>query len=448
MKLWGYQAEVGRAIVESVLSRDGRVITVEIARQGGKNEISAHIELLLLVLFSPYGGNIIKASPSFDPQGLISVRRLEERLGEYGFSGFYRRGRNFIGLGDARVYFLSADRDSKVMGMTADILLEVDEAQDVIKEKFWREFRPMGASRNATCVLYGTPWDGDSLLEEVKEMNIKLERKDGIRRHFSYSWEEVSKFNPAYRRYVEAERERLGEEHPLFKTQYCLEPVRSGKLFSERALLLMEGDFGRLSSPLGGVYIGGLDVAGEGYSRTVLTIGELDFSDASPVYREPSIRVVEHVSWEGVPVSELVPELCEVIKLWGLKRVCVDSTGIGEGVYSMLRRALGRVIKPFKFTQRSKSELGFKLLSAVNSGRLKVYRDESSYDLRNFWEEVRRARSVYKPGRVMDFGVFDGRDDYVMSLALLVEASEFKERVAEGRGRDGLGALGVQGRGM
>ena len=49
MKLWGYQVEVGRAIVESVLSRDGRVITVEIARQGGKNEISAHIELLLLV---------------------------------------------------------------------------------------------------------------------------------------------------------------------------------------------------------------------------------------------------------------------------------------------------------------------------------------------------------------------------------------------------------------
>jgi hypothetical protein len=42
-----------------------------------------------------------------------------------------------------------------VVGHTADILLEVDESQDVGKEKFSKEFKPMGATTNTTTVLYG-----------------------------------------------------------------------------------------------------------------------------------------------------------------------------------------------------------------------------------------------------------------------------------------------------
>ena len=43
-----YQREVARAVVESVRRRRGLTFSVEIARQGGKNEVSARIELLLL----------------------------------------------------------------------------------------------------------------------------------------------------------------------------------------------------------------------------------------------------------------------------------------------------------------------------------------------------------------------------------------------------------------
>jgi hypothetical protein len=56
-----------------------------------------------------------------------------------------------------------------------------------------------------TTVLYCTAWDSTTLLEETKQTNLELERKDGIRRHFQYDWQEVAKYNPAYQNYVEKE---------------------------------------------------------------------------------------------------------------------------------------------------------------------------------------------------------------------------------------------------
>ena len=54
---------------------------------------------------------------------------------------------------------LSADKNANVVGNTAHLLLEIDEAQDVDKEKYTKDFKPMGATTNCTTVLYGTSWD-------------------------------------------------------------------------------------------------------------------------------------------------------------------------------------------------------------------------------------------------------------------------------------------------
>ncbi len=45
-----YQREVAAAILDSVLGKKGLTFSVEIARQGGKNELSAQLELLLLTV--------------------------------------------------------------------------------------------------------------------------------------------------------------------------------------------------------------------------------------------------------------------------------------------------------------------------------------------------------------------------------------------------------------
>jgi hypothetical protein len=163
----------------------------------------------------------------------------------------------------------------------------------------------MGATTNCTVVHYGTTWDDSTLLEEVKQTNLELEKKDGIQRHFRYDYQEVGKYNPEYLIYVEMERQRLGENHPLFLTQYRLLLVHGGGGFlnsTQKAQL--QGDHSRLPHPEGGkIYVAGIDLAGEAETEedvylkclhpkqdsTVITIAELEFPSCYPGGSTPHI---------------------------------------------------------------------------------------------------------------------------------------------------------------
>ena len=444
-----YQSKIGRAVMESVAGKKGLTFTVEIARQGGKNELSAQLATLLLTMFMPVGGNMIKAAPTYLPQALISMNRLKERLNDANYGGRWRmESGNAVALGKARQIFLSAEPHANVVGNTAHILLEMDEAQGIEPDKYHKEFRPMGASTNVTTVLYGTPWDGHSLLEEVAQANMELERNDGINRHFSVPWDEVALHSEPYRRYVEAERERMGENHPLFRTQYLLLPVAGrGGLFSASDASQLQGSHSRLRGPVrDAVYVAGLDVGGgfdelsgseRGPDSTVLTIGELDFSAADTLQRDPAIRVVEHYEWKGVPHHALYPRLVDLLKnVWRCRRVAVDATGMGEGVASVLSKALGAsAVTSLRYSAQSKSRLGYDMLAAVNSGRLKMYARDGSEEWAEFWRQAASARVQYRMDKSMNFYVEEtqGHDDYLNSLALLVEAGKYLPRVARGR---------------
>jgi hypothetical protein len=449
-KLRPYQREAASAILDSVFGRKGLTFSIEMARQGGKNELSAQLELLLLTCYMAQPQNLVKCSPTFKPQTVISMMRLRDRLNDAGFSGIWTSELGYIiRLGNARAIFLSADESANVVGNTAHILLEIDEAQDVSQEKYSKEFKPMGATTNVTTVHYGTTWDDSTLLEEVKQSNLELERQDGIRRHFRYDWEEIADYNPDYRAYVEAERERLGENHPLFLTQYRLLPLQGGGGFlSRQQLAQLSGEHGRKRhAERGKIYVAGIDLAGEAEGdsftdakpqrdSTVVTIGELDFSVCDDILKQPRIKVVEHYRWTGQKHAELYPRLVDILKsVWKCRRIVVDATGLGQPVSSFLRKALGSRVSAFTFTAKTKSELGFKLLAVINSGRLKVYAREASDESREFWKEMERAKCHYRPSQTINFYVSasEGHDDFLMSLALLVEAAErYEVRGARG----------------
>ncbi len=195
--------------------------------------------------------------------------------------------------------------------------------------------------------------------------------------------------------------------------------------------------------------VAGIDLAGEAedaegaYLRalkprqdsTVVTIGELDFL-FSDIQKQPRVKVVEHYWWTGKKHTELYSQLFDILKnVWHCRKVVVDATGVGQPVSSFLRQSLGSPVVPFTFTQQSKSELGFNLLAAINSGRLKVYAGDGSAEEQEFWLEVERAKSQYRPSQTMNFYVdpAQGHDDFLMSLALLVEAAnQYEPRGARG----------------
>jgi hypothetical protein len=447
MILRPYQQEVAKAIFDSIVNSKGLTFSVEIARQGGKNELSAHIEVLLLTMCIAKGGTSIKCSPTFKPQTLISMNRLKDRLDEFGYDGIWQAEYGYIlRLGAARQVFLSADESSNVVGHTADLLLEVDESQDINQDKYSKEFRPMASSTNSTTVHYGTTWDDGTLLEQTKQLNLDLEAEDGVKRHFRFPWEDVAACNPGYAAFVESERQRLGEDHPLFRTQYRLLPLpASGRLFSRVQLALLTGSHARQRSRAEGtIYVAGIDYAGQDEQldglvltrpqrdATVITIGAVSFEGGL----EPLVKIVEHYAWIGTPHHVLHPQIVELVRTrWNCSRVLCDATGIGEPLAAFLQKSCGARVTPFKFTQQSKSQLGFDLIAFVNSGRVQCYAGDGSREFAEFMLEMEKARSNYRPNQSINFYVdpLEGHDDYLMSLALCVKAAEnSRPRVAMG----------------
>lgn len=458
LSLRPYQTEPGRAIIDSVRKRRGLTFSVEMARQMGKNELSAQIEVLLLTAHAAAGGQGVKASPTFKPQTLNSILRLRERMTDAGYGPAIVSNMGYIlGLGRARWLFFSAEPTANVVGATAGILLEIDEAQDVDKTKYSRDFRPMSSSTNATTVLYGTAWTEDSLLEETKQLNLELERRDGIKRHFRYDWTVGAASNPAYGRYVEAERIRLGEDHPLFQTQYLLNPLGAGgRMFSHHQLALIQGTHeGRSTPHPAGIYVAGIDVAGadevgdpetveellarprSGRDSTVLTIARVHPGDPRDPLRTTVLHIEEQIEWLNRPHHLLLPELVATLRTWRAQKTVIDATGIGHTVANFLTQALGRrVIEPFSFTSMSKSALAYGLIAAVNSGGLQLYAQDGSPEHAECTAQLRAARSAFRANQTMNFFVHpaDGHDDFLMSLALVVEAGAlYQPRQAVGR---------------
>ncbi len=454
-----YQSEPMQAALESIRSGQGRTYTVMFARQMGKNELSAHLECYLLNLHQRQGGTIVKTAPTYQPQTLNSKLRLLAALENPLDEGqWWVREGYMVGLGKAACLFVSGHEASRVVGLTASLLLEVDEAQDMDEEKYQKDFRPMASSTNATTVLYGTSWTGDTLLEKQAAVNRELEQKDGVRRHFQYDWQTLAALSPAYRAFVEAERLRLGEDHPLFRTQYKLETLaeQAGFLNAQQRAQ-MAGDHPRQHTRQESAdYVAGVDLAGEDEEAAdaalraakprrdsvVVTIAEVDYQPVTDLLLEPRLKVVEHCWWTGRKQRDLYATLVDVLgNVWGCKRVAVDASGVGAGVASFLASALGAsVVEQFVFSARSKSDLGYALLAAVNGGRVKMYQGQgvgfgvqgsgTTADTLNpipeFWRQMEKAQHAMRAGQTLNFYVAekDGHDDFVMSLALCVRAGQ------------------------
>ena len=442
-----YPATIANAIVARALRRDGGSLSVEIARQGGKNELSARAELALLLVRHAAGGTIVKCAPTLVPQARISLARLRDRAQEAGLGAAVVASADELRCGRARARFLSADPAANVVGHTADLLLEVDEAQDVDAETFDRAFRPMAASTNAPVVFYGTPWGARSLLERAKADHRAAERAGGPPRHYRCDWEQVAAHVPPYRAYVEAERARLGERHPLFRTQYLLEVLHEAdRLLDASALAQLAGDHDRQSAPrpgdrhVAGLDLGGPNLAPPGADRrdrdwTVLTIARVVArSDGAPL-----LEVVEHHAWQGEATEDLVARLADLLRgVWRVRHLAVDATGLGAPITDLLAARLGRnVVEPVMFSAERKSRLGFALLAAVHSGRLRIYRMDGSRDWGTCRAQLEHARAAYAEGQRLQFDVdpADGHDDYLMSLALAVWAARHDDGPRAARGR-------------
>jgi hypothetical protein len=357
-----------------------------------------------------------------------------------------------------------------VVGATASTLLECDEAQDVLISKWDKEIAPMAASTNATRVFWGTAWTSQTLLAREKRAALEAEKQDGIRRVFEIDSNVVRKEVPSYGAFVDAEIAKHGRNHPFVRTQYFSEEIdEQTGMFTADRLALMQGVHEPYFYPRReAVYAFTIDVGGEdfaleelplfaeigldaGRDSTALTIFEVD-PQASEAGLElgPAFLVVYRRLWTGISQVKLFRQLSALVNLWDPRRIVVDATGVGEGLASFLANSFGKHVIPFKFTQSSKSNLGWKFIAGIESGRYKeyaapspkdplkdlAYEEISAENLANlqaaFYEQCRRTvfEILPGPGQLVRWSVPAGsrsfetgellHDDLVLSAALVV----------------------------
>ena len=428
-----YQRVPATAIIKSAAARDGLRFAVMMARQAGKNEMSAEIEAALLAANAAHPRTGVKCAPTEDPQARISRARLGDALSRLGVR--FSSERKYVYLGRARWAFLSAEKQSNVIGHTCSLLLECDEAQDVAPDKWDKEFVPMAATTNATRVFYGTPWTYDDLLGQAVADASEMQALDRRQRLFKVPWDIVAEESRDYGAFVASERDRLGANHPLFLTQYELEFLPgAGRLLSAAQLAAMRGSFPRQDAPASGyTYVAAVDVAGEdpentvlrGRDSTVMTVARLTFHKDPKT--APTAHVVTAYEWKGTPHAQLYAQIIRIAESWGAARVAVDSTAIGEALAHLLARALGEAkVIAYRFTEKSKSDLGYGLQAAATTGRFQLWANDDSPEYSRAFTQLRLCRAEYRPNRMVRWQVpaSDGHDDYVAALALLAHAAE------------------------
>ena len=472
-----YQGRVAAEIARSVTRGEGLQFAVVFARQSGKDEMLAQLEAYLMLRHKLTGGSIIVVNPTLRPQGMISKRRLAERLHDP-FFGTAAGEWHTLRLGKASCSFLSAHRSAQARGETATLMLACNEAQEVSPPRWDAVFDPMGAASHATQLFSGTVWTSNTLLARQMAYLGELERKDGKKRVYKVGWEEVAAHVPEYGEQVRARIAQFGRDHPFIRTEYFLEELDAeGQLFGPARRAQMRGYHPRQRAATPGrAYALLVDVAGadeesaawtqdergmENGDRSVLdaasptstskhsalrdatalTVVEVDLAGLdNPMVMRPTYRVVDRRLWVGTPHPQLYAAIADLARnVWTARYVVVDATGVGAGLAGFLGQALvGRVI-PFVFSSQSKSQLGWDFLGLVESGRYKEYVEDGERDTGLFWAQVEACGSQVTngPGRLLRWGVEDRatHDDLLVSAALCaaLDGLDWRPRIARGR---------------
>ncbi|HEX8992911.1 MAG TPA: hypothetical protein VF784_14620 [Anaerolineales bacterium] len=510
IKLRPYQAKIALAIKDSIIHNRGLTFVVILPRQSGKNEVQRHLFAWLLYRAAEHGGTIVSVAPTFKPQTITAMERVRLSLdNNVATRGQWRSSAGFMfRFHKARLQFLSGGQKSRVVGATADLLLSVDEAQDIAPAKFDKEFDPMTASTNATRVFWGTAWTSQTLLAREARRAKEEQEQDGIQRLFFYTGEEVAAIVPEYAAHLERVVKEKGRQHPLVRTQYFNEAIdavsgmfnagrmvlifshlprqdgvsatlrpsavgnqphaASGSPFASqpaaedrapswgsRRLIAFVLDVGGMDESVGSSSSRDLalqaDISNPGRDSTTLSVIEVDLSTLETL-QAPTYRVVQREVWTGLSHVTVFGKLKALAENWRPQHIVVDATGVGEGLWAMLDKQFPRRVIPVKFTQQEKSEIGWRFLSIIETGRFRAGRESAHHPQPiSPWEEgadgevseeavmlqyaMCESEILPGPGKTLRWGVPEGKrgpdgelvhDDFVMADALVAKLDELK----------------------
>jgi hypothetical protein len=270
-KLFKYQEQLGKRIIESVVRADGDEITALLARQSGKTETLADIICSLMLLLPRlamdprYARMLADFKDGFIVGVFAPVMGQAETLYDRIVAVFNSDAASVI-LSDPEIdepapkakgntYHLPRCR-SWVTRMSAHAraniesktyhLIVIDEAQDADETVVTKSIKPMGAFTGATTVLTGTPGLKKGYFYNAIHRNMSSNLDGKRRNHFQFDWHACAAERPKYAKYVKSEMEAHGQDSDYFRMSYgCIVPetlILTSDLRYVPAGQLREGD--------------------------------------------------------------------------------------------------------------------------------------------------------------------------------------------------------------
>jgi hypothetical protein len=468
-----YQLEPARAVIASVIRRDGEHYVWRFPRQSGKNETLAHVHAYLLFLYQRVAGSrIVHTAPTYDPQAHNAQQRLLELTAGNPFFKGLRSAGHTARLGQAHIVFLSGQpREPPNVGSTASLLLSKDECQDLDRRYIEQTFDPMTANTNAPHIHTGTArHDGTYLALKRQELEA-LQQRDGKRRVFIIGWREVAAAHPAYGRMVEQVIARKGALHPTVRSEYeNIEDAQTGRLFDARrlGLIFTAGTPPRSSAPAPGMTciitldVGGADLLSEhsgeqtharDHDFTVAAVHQVTWSQDTGVNGAAlnTFTTLDYLALQGANVLDDTPErrrLLAYVAQWSPARIIPDATGLGVGLAATLLSRFGERVRPFHFSAQSKTALLHEWLALIETGRYRHYsapgNGRADVDYERLREQLQRCEHAERVGHTQwgvpahvtwrnpvtqqDEGL---HDDHLMAAALCAVAADADLRPRE-----------------
>lgn len=416
-----YQLSAANAIIDSVINNKGLSFVVIFPRQSGKDELISNLLAFLCLLYAHRDKGIVVANPTYKPQTINAILRFEKRLQTNLLTRlFWSKRSDFMRMiGECIVSFLSGDASANVVGAVASLLLVINEAQDIEPGLYDKRFAPMVASTNATRVFAGTTWTSKTLLAREMRAGIEAQKLDGIQRVFLYTADDVRKRIADYGIFVDGEVAKLGRQHPLIKTQYYCEEIDAiANMFNAGRLALIQAPTIQNAQPEHGhTYCITIDVGGQdeamleldgmsnpGRDYVQVDVIDVDMSSLE-LMGKPAYHVVKRLEWHGQNHVHIFGALKAIAQTWNMLYMVIDATGVGEGLWGMCSNRWRERVIPVKFTQQTKSEIGYAFLGIVDTGR---FRDHCHTEAVHEQYENCTSEVLIGPAKTMRWGVKDG----------------------------------------
>lgn len=471
-----YQEQFSKRVIRSVLENDGEEITALFARQSGKSETVATTTGGMMIIL-PQMANM----PMFadDPRltmfktgmwiGIFapSLRQAQTTYGRLKSRLQCKQAMAVLEDPEFRLFFstsngqtvslsngsfataISASDGSNIEGESFKLII-CEECQDISNFKIRKSIHPMGAAYNATIVKIGTAttFKGDFYEAIQRNKAEALTRKSHIRNHFEYDWKVAAKYNPAYAKYVEKEKRRLGEKSDEFRMSYCLEWIIERGMFLDIEKFEQENTEPLLERSLydkSAVHVAGIDVGGKG-DDTIITMVEVNWNmpvilesfknddNEEEVYTAYNTYIKDWCCISNEPdYEEQYPQIVDYLGHFLVARVVCDATREAS-LSHRLRANLKCEVIPYIFTTKSKSELYKHLDREITSGRARVCAGANTVDTREYKDFIEQLGELQKGWSGANMVVShpdekNAHDDYPDSWALAVWGSSFATEV-------------------